>query len=240
MRAVAPGVWLIDGLVPYLINAYLVESPEGDILFDAGIRQTTSRFLRQLNGRTLGLVALTHCHPDHQGAAAAVCRRFAVPLACHQADVPAMEGHGPMLPRKFLVQLFHRIWSGPAFPVERVLREGDRIGEFVVVHAPGHTPGHVIYFRERDRLAIAGDVLRNSVFSFEPGGLRQPPSCFSTDPAENRRSVRRLLELRPARMLFGHGRPCEALPALERLVERWRESREFSCYPIDIAAHFTS
>ena len=48
--------------------------------------------LRELRGHTPRLVALTHCHPDHQGAAKAVCDTFGIPLACHRADVPAMEG----------------------------------------------------------------------------------------------------------------------------------------------------
>jgi glyoxylase-like metal-dependent hydrolase (beta-lactamase superfamily II) len=39
-------------------------------------------------------VALTHCHPDHQGAAQAVCEAFRIPLACHRDDVAAMEGRG--------------------------------------------------------------------------------------------------------------------------------------------------
>jgi glyoxylase-like metal-dependent hydrolase (beta-lactamase superfamily II) len=219
MQTVAPGVRLLDGLVPFLINAYLVESSEGDILIDAGIPQTTNSYLRQLRGRRLSLVALTHCHPDHQGAAAEVCRRFGIPLACHEGDVAAMEGSGPMLPSGFLVRSLSPVWSGPPHPVERVLRHGDRVGEFVVIHTPGHTPGHVVYFRERDRLAIVGDVLRNTVLSFVPAGLGEPPRFFSNDPEENTRSIRTVLELRPERMLFGHGWPSTDLRALERLVK---------------------
>jgi glyoxylase-like metal-dependent hydrolase (beta-lactamase superfamily II) len=222
MLPVAPGVWLLHGLVPYLINCYLVEGPGGDILFDAGVRQNTRRFLGALarRGRVPAVVALTHCHPDHQGTAASICRTFQIPLACHELDSPAMEGSSPMLPRKWPVSLLGRLWVGPPYPVSRRLREGDTLGEFRVVHTPGHTPGHVVYFRDRDRLLIAGDVVRNRVSRFEPGGFKQPPSFFSVDPAENRRSLRTLIELRPSLMCFGHGFPSADLAALGRYAAR--------------------
>src|SRR5438552_14586063 len=94
MREVADGLWHLAGGPLGLVNAYLM----GDVLVDAGIRWATSRILRQLRGRPVRLLALTHCHPDHQGAASAVCNRLGVPLACHEADVPAMEGRAPMQP----------------------------------------------------------------------------------------------------------------------------------------------
>ena len=88
MRQVADGVWLLRGYPPDMFNVYLME----DVLVDAGTRWARGRILSQLRQRRLSLVALTHCHPDHQGAARALCRRFGIPLACHEADVPAMEG----------------------------------------------------------------------------------------------------------------------------------------------------
>ncbi len=48
MELVADGVWLLWGFVPKLINAYLIETSEGNVLIDAGIRWTTRRRLRTL------------------------------------------------------------------------------------------------------------------------------------------------------------------------------------------------
>jgi glyoxylase-like metal-dependent hydrolase (beta-lactamase superfamily II) len=200
-----------------MFNVYLA----GDALIDAGTRWATGRILRQLRGRAVGLVALTHAHPDHQGAAAVICRRFGVPLACHEADVPAMEGKRRMLPENWLIRLGEWFWSGPAHPVARVLGEGDEVAGFRVIHAPGHTPGHVIYFREPDRLALAGDVLANINFVTRRPGLREPPTAFTVDVAENRRSIRKLLELRPSVVCFGHGPPLHDMSRLERLAA-WR------------------
>ena len=94
MREVAADVWLLDGYPLDALNVYLAE----DVLIDAGMRWDRYRLLRQLRGRKVSLMALTHCHPDHQGIAALVCQRFGVSLACHEADVAAMEGREPMVP----------------------------------------------------------------------------------------------------------------------------------------------
>jgi glyoxylase-like metal-dependent hydrolase (beta-lactamase superfamily II) len=221
MRELARGVWQLTGFPRDAINCYLVE----DVLIDAGTRWARSRVLSQLAGRPLTLVALTHCHPDHQGAAAAVCRRFGVPLACHEADVPAMEGREPMLPRGRLVQLGIRLMAGPPRKVERVLHDGDEVAGFRVVHAPGHTPGHLIYFRESDRVAVAGDVLANINFLTGKPGLRQPPRQFSADAEQNRRSIRLLAELRPSLVCFGHGPPLREPDLLDAYVKRLEAGR---------------
>jgi hydroxyacylglutathione hydrolase len=216
MRMLADGLWRLSGWPGDVLNVYLA----GDVLIDAATRWAAPRILRQLRRRQVRLVALTHCHPDHNGAARAVCESFGVPLACHEADVPTAEGRGPMLPDNWIVRLGTRLLAGPPCPVGRVLREGDEVGGFRVVHAPGHTPGHVVLFRESDRVAIAGDLLANTDFVTGAAGLREPPSFFSIDPALNRRSVRVLAELAPSLVCFGHGAPLRDRRVLQRFAER--------------------
>jgi glyoxylase-like metal-dependent hydrolase (beta-lactamase superfamily II) len=212
MEPVAPGVWLLRGFPPYAINEYLV----GDVLIDTGTRWAGRRLLRALRRRPLSLVALTHCHPDHRGSAALVCRTRGVPLACHEADAPVMEGRQPMVPR--LPRWLEPLADLGPYPVARVLRDGDEVAGFRVVHAPGHTPGHVFFFRESDRVVIAGDVLANIHLLSGRPGLREPPRVFSIDPARNRDSARQLLSLRPSVVCFGHGPPLRDPEALERFV----------------------
>jgi glyoxylase-like metal-dependent hydrolase (beta-lactamase superfamily II) len=218
MREVADGVWQLAGFPRYLFNVYLA----GGVLFDAATRWARRRILRQVRGRPPGLVALTHCHPDHRGSARAVCEALGVPLACHEADAPAVEGRAPMVPRNFEIWLEQRLLAGPPCPVGRPLRDGDEVGGFRVVHTPGHTPGHVVYFRDRDRVAIAGDVLNNmniftGIFTGRHG-LREPPSFLSADPAQNRRSAALLGSLRPRVVCFGHGPPLHDPGLLERFL----------------------
>jgi glyoxylase-like metal-dependent hydrolase (beta-lactamase superfamily II) len=214
MEPVAPGVWLLKGWPPYAINAYLA----GDVLIDTGTRWAGRRLLRTLRRRPPALVALTHCHPDHRGSAALLCRTFRMPLACHEADAPVMEGRQPMHPRVPFPGLFGPLMDLGPYPVGRVLRDGDRVGDFRVVHAPGHTMGHVFFFRESDRVTIAGDVLANIHFVTGRPGLREPPRVFSIDPALNRESARLLLSLRPSLVCFGHGPPLRDPELLERFV----------------------
>jgi hydroxyacylglutathione hydrolase len=215
MTEVAPGVWQITGFPAHAINAYLV----GDVLIDAGTRWARKRFLKLLRGRPLSMVALTHCHPDHQGSARAVCEAFNVPLACHPADAPAVEGRAAMVPRNLPIRLSTFFWAGPPCKVDRLLKEGDVVAGFQVLHAPGHTPGHVVFFRESDRVLIAGDVLANLNYLTGRPGLREPPAFFSADPEQNRQSIRAVLALKPAVLCFGHGPPLRSVLDLERLVD---------------------
>ncbi len=216
MEKIAEDVWQLRGYPRHYFNVFMI----GDVLIDAGTRWARRRIMRQVKGKPPSLIALTHCHPDHQGAAKAVREHFGVPLACHEGDVPAMEGWGPMLPDDKLIRFFGRFWAGPPCPVDRLLHEGDDLAGFRVVPAPGHTPGHVLFFREADRVCIAGDVLANIHFITGKVGLREPPPRFCVDVAQNRRSIRILAELKPRVVCFGHGPPLRDPELLEQFLLR--------------------
>ena len=220
MKQVAEGVWRLSEFPPRpVINVYLA----GDVLIDAGRRWDTARIRKQTADRDLSLLALTHVHPDHQGAVEEVCEARHVPLACHADDVDAMEGRRPLQsgnPDNPLNRLIQAAWEGPPRKVDRVLNDGDEVAGFRVIHAPGHAPGEVIYFRESDRVAIAGDVINTmNVFTGLPS-VREPPKAFTLDPVQNRGSIRKLLELRPSLVCVGHGAPLRDISKLERLVEK--------------------
>lgn len=215
MKYLAPGVWRLKEAPRPLINVYLAE----DVLIDAGRRWDKRRIFAELEGREISMVALTHVHPDHQGCAKAVCEARGVPLACHEGDVDAMEGRRPVAAsQKQTAQAFARMWEGPPHPVDRVLHEGDEVAGFRVVHAPGHAPGEVIFFRDSDRVAICGDVIRNITYVTLRTRLAEPPDDLTPDPAENRRSIRKLADLNPTLILPGHGPPVTDIAAFERFV----------------------
>src|SRR5258707_3191693 len=68
-------------------------------------------------------------------------------------------------------RVIRAIWQGPPYRVDRVLHEGDEVAGFRGVHAPGHARGEVVFFRESDRVAICGDVIRNMSYATGlPGG----------------------------------------------------------------------
>lgn len=215
MKYLAPGVWRLKEFPRPVINVYLAE----DVLIDAGRRWDKGRIFAELEGREISEVALTHVHPDHQGCAKVVCEARGVPLACHEADVDAMEGRRPVAASpKPTAQLFGKLWTGPPHKVDRVLHEGDEVAGFRVVHAPGHAPGEVIFFRDSDRVAICGDVIRNITYIALRTRLAEPPADLTPDPAENRRSIRKLAELNPSLILPGHGPAVTDIGAFERFA----------------------
>jgi hydroxyacylglutathione hydrolase len=206
MKRIAEDLDQLGGFPPNAINVYLM----GGVLVDAGTRYDARRILRQVRGRRVVAHALTHAHPDHQGSSRRVCEALGIPLFCGAADADAAEDPSLIpgrLPEHWINRLLAHRMMGPAQPVSRALREGDEVGGFVVIETPGHSAGHVSYWRESDRTLILGDLLA----SMEPltgrPGLREPPWFFTPDPAENRRSLRKVAALRPELVCFGHGPP---------------------------------
>ena len=197
------------------INVYLAE----DVLVDAGRTWDRRRIFAELEGVEISAVALTHVHPDHQGCAKAVCDAREVPLACHADDVDAMEGRAPVGSGQALIpRIYDKIWTGPPHKVDRVLADGDEVAGFRVIHAPGHAAGEVIYFRDSDRIAICGDVVRNMSYLTGLPGVRQPPDEMTYDPPENRRSIQKLAALEPSLILPGHGPAITDMAAFGRFV----------------------
>jgi len=89
-----------------------------------------------------------------------------------------------------------------------------------VLDTPGHSPGHVSYWRESERVLVCGDVM----WGYNPfllrSGVREPYSFVSPDPELNRASARRLATLEPTLVCFGHGPPLRDPAAFAHAVER--------------------
>ncbi len=206
MRRIAADLWQLGGFPPNAINVYLA----GDVLIDAASRHATRRILRQLRGYRVSAHALTHAHPDHQGASHAVCERLDVPYWVGEGDADAAENPeliGRRQPDHPIAQFYVRIFTGPGHPVDRRLRHGEEVAGFRVLDVPGHSAGHVALWREDDRVLILGDVLTNMDLVTGIPGLHEPPPFVTPDPARNRESARSLGALEPSLVCFGHGAP---------------------------------
>lgn len=206
VKQLADGVWQLGGFPPNAINVYVIE----DVLIDAGTRFEGRRILRQLQGQTINAHALTHAHPDHQGASHRICTELSIPYWVGAGDDDAAADPsliGVRQPDHPITQFFVKTCTGPGHPVDRVLREGDEVGGFKVLAVPGHSAGHIAFWRESDRVLVAGDVLNTADSLTMIPGLREPKRFFTPDPERNRISLKRLGELEPSLVLVGHGAP---------------------------------
>lgn len=108
-------------------------------------------------GAEVEKILVTHGHIDHAGAVAELAERLDVPVV------------GPHQEERFWIDQLDEQGQRFGFPPSRPftpsrwLGDGDRVtvGEFEleVLHCPGHTPGHVVFFQREARLAVVGDVL---------------------------------------------------------------------------------
>ena len=220
MKQVADGVWQLDTFfLPNSINAYLID----DVLVDAGTRHSTSKILKQIGSRNVSAHALTHSHPDHQGASHEICSTLDIPLWVGERDADAAENPDLIRerqPNHPIARFYIKIFTGPGHPVDRQLHEGDEIAGFKVLDVPGHSAGHVAFWRESDGVLILGDVLNNMDVITGLPGLHDPKPYLTPDPAENRCSAKRLGTLEPKLVLFGHGPPLRDTRKFVDYVEK--------------------
>lgn len=215
MQQVAEGVWQVPLTPRNGVNAWLI----GDVIVDAGYGVSGKKLVQALQGRAVAAHAVTHAHPDHIGGSAHVCRELGVPFWCPAGDADAARRGETVMAESRIKWLLDRGRSFGKVEVARELREGDDIAGFRVLDVPGHSPGHVAFFRESDRVLVGGDVFFNLSLKTLRYGLRQPPGPFTVEPARNRESMKRLAELEPSVACFGHGPPVtDAAPKLRTCV----------------------
>ena len=121
-------------------------------------------------GVKLVKILLTHGHLDHVGATAELASLFGIPIEGPQIDENSLIAQ---LPRQCVMFGFPPV---QAFTPDRWLQQGDTVSfgkqTLEVLHCPGHTKGHVVFFNRGDQLALVGDVLfRGSIGRTDlPGG----------------------------------------------------------------------
>lgn len=203
------------------MNAYLIEDEGGMTLFDAGIRAMAADLLRASAAHGgIKRVVLGHSHADHRGAAPTIAAG-GVPVYCHEAELADAIGDGGLhyfkpdqlnfVSRRFMDHMLHKVWDDGPVPITGTLSEGDEIAGFQVVHLPGHAPGQIGLFRERDGLVLASDT----IYTLNPltglrGAPRIPLDAFNLDTNAAKASSLKLAALEPKAVWLGHANPLTA------------------------------
>lgn len=213
---VAPGLHWVDRI--WDVKVYILLEPTRTIVIDAAMPGRERAIWQHL--ATLGRspeavdeIWLTHGDIDHMGSAAALKQRSGARIVVHQADAPLVEGQkerelGPVPGSEFLQRAFNgfirHVFRYQPVHVDRAVTDGQMLGDWQVVHVPGHTPGSVCYYHPSRRIAIVGDAL-----NYKRGQLGAPPRIVAPDPARAHASIRRIADLDFQVCCFGHGAPLK-------------------------------
>ncbi|MFB6350194.1 MAG: MBL fold metallo-hydrolase [Bradymonadaceae bacterium] len=228
-----------------LVNAYLFGMPEAAsgewVVIDTGLGSGWRPIVRTARRRfgpdtRPAAIVLTHGHFDHAGSCERLADYWDVDVYAHPDEMPYLTGQVPYPPPDPSVGGGMMARTAGLYP-RGPLELGDRIQalpedgsipgmpEWEWVHTPGHTPGHVSLFRERDRLLVAGDafvtVKQESAVAVA-GQYRKvhgPPAYYTTHWPDAWDSVRRLANLGPEIAATGHGLPMRG-ETLRRQLDR--------------------
>jgi len=216
MIEIAPDVFRLPLLPRDGVNAFLV----GDVIVDAGLAGSAKKIIKELAGKAVGAHAVTHAHVDHVGGSRRLVDALELPMWAPAGDAADVASGEPTLAESRVKGLMAFAAGFDGVDVARELREGDEVAAgFVVVELPGHSPGQVGYWRAADRVLLTGDVFTNMHLLTTVVGLHLPPALLTVDPARNRESARRVAELEPAIVGFGHGPVLlDAAPKLKAFV----------------------
>ncbi len=211
MKQIVPGFHFVTGLP--VGRVYVIEDADGVTVVDASVNGQTGKILDQI--RALGRqpqdvkrILLTHAHPDHLGSLPDLKKATGAQLYTSTLERPVVEGKIPIprVPPEKLGLIKFRPPSTivPPTPVDVEINGGEVLpvmGGLQVVFTPGHAPGHLSVWQAEKRILICGDVIFNMF------DLGLPFAFLTVDMDEDKRSIRKLTELNPAILCFGHGDP---------------------------------
>jgi glyoxylase-like metal-dependent hydrolase (beta-lactamase superfamily II) len=225
---IVPGVHQIRA-----IGARVTVLSDGDnaVLVDAGSRGSRGPISSGLDAlgialERVGLVVLTHYHPDHSGGLSRLVLATPAKVATHRLEAGIVSGEEPPPSpyRSGLIATLTRPVIGPLYgapvDVDYTLEDGDRLPfdlEVRVVHTPGHTSGSICLYVPSKKLVIVGDALQ-----YRRRRLGPPASSVTQDIDQAMESLKKLLPLDIETICFSHFPPLrlDAQASLRRLVEK--------------------
>lgn len=217
----------IHALALSFSRAYLIETDSNLFLVDAGAPGDAGRILKlchSLAPKELQLIFITHAHPDHFGAAAALRRRTGALIAVQIDDAEALEAGGASVAGG---KPFGRLVRGVLGPFERRLRAEPTPANLLladsanlegfglqarILHTPGHTPGSSCLLTSQGQ-AFVGDLVTMFVRPYLQ-------ALLGRDWKQIRQSLKKLAAHDPQQIYRAHGRRVLEPKDLRRLMRR--------------------
>lgn len=219
-----------------LFNCYLVRESDGFTLIDTGLAGSADDILAAADklGWPIYRIALTHAHGDHIGSVDEIVRKLgaASANASSSIDIAASSRSLPLLRKAPDTTLapgepagkIKGSLPGMTTRVSRQLAEGELYSSLRVIETPGHIPGHLSFFDERDGTLFAGDAVvavgHLTVSGYAPWFFPLPN--FATwNKSLALASAQKLLAYPIERFAAGHGEVrAGGLPTLREAIAR--------------------
>lgn len=218
--AVTPSIWCVRRR-SYLTCSYVVCTPTGAVLIDAGMDSTGGDTRAGLVAAGVSLhevrgLLMTHWHNDHAAGAQVLQSESGAPVFYHGADAAfftRQSAHGglrgkisDLIPEWGIGVLFKGL-LGEATPnavnATRFVEDGEvLLDDFLVLATPGHTPGHVCFYYRPEKALFAGDAL-----AVIDGRVRFMARPVTLDLVAARASMACILRLEIEVLCPGHREP---------------------------------
>ncbi|MGC8611614.1 MAG: MBL fold metallo-hydrolase [Athalassotoga sp.] len=218
---ITSGIHLVDGTNA---NVYILFGDNLTVI-DTGMPGQLNKILDYVksigkNPSDILKIVLTHCHVDHMGNAYDLKRITGAKLYVHEKDEPYVTGKEKFpSPKGFTgaaMKMASTFMKVNYVEPDILLREGDTVDGFTVIHNPGHTPGSISLYSKERKVIFVGDELR-----YIDGKLQGPPEQFTPDMVLAIKSMEKLTKIEYDIMLSGHGMPLKP-DASEKVKEFYK------------------
>jgi glyoxylase-like metal-dependent hydrolase (beta-lactamase superfamily II) len=228
MTEITKNVYSIEGMThpdprgkvfPYLF----VEKEDNLTLIDPGFLSQLPMLEKYLQDigyeiKNVKQIILTHVHVDHAQAANEVKRKSGARIYSHWIEARYLAHNPPYMGPPSTQETIKKLeklgvsveslsneygtLEVEPISVDEQVSDGDMIGSLKVIHTPGHTPGHISLYYEKDKLLLGADSIYKKVFGAEGMYISAPQ--VSMDPTTAIVSVQRLSRVNFDKLLMAH------------------------------------